>query len=141
MLSTSVTPRFGDIDGLRHINNTKLPEWFELARMPLYRIFHPDLNFDGWGLIMARIAVDFTAQMTFDKDVEIRTWVSRIGRSSFTVTQEAWQDGVVGARGEAVVVHYDFANRKSLPIPDRQREELSLHLNEEETGEGDTSEG
>ncbi len=139
MLSTTVTPRFGDIDGLRHINNTKLPEWFELARMPLYRIFHPDLNLDGWSLIMARIAVDFTAQMTFDKEVEIRTWVSRIGRSSFTVSQEAWQDGVLAARGEAVIVHYDFAGLSSLAIPDARRHELSQHLVEPQAGENRTS--
>ncbi len=140
MLSTIVTPRFGDIDGLRHINNTRLPEWFELARMPLYRIFHPDLNLDGWSLIMARIAVDFTAQMTFDREVEIRTWVSRIGRSSFTVSQEAWQDGVLGARGEAVIVHYDFAGLRSLAIPDAQRHQLSLHLIQAQAGGDGTSE-
>jgi len=138
MLNTIITPRFGDMDGLRHINNTKLPEWFELGRMPLYRVFHPDLNLDGWTLIIARITVDFTAQMTFDRDVEIRTWLSRIGRSSFTVAQEAWQDGVVGARGEAVVVHYDFANRKSLTIPDAQRAELAVHLIEPEMDKDDT---
>ncbi|KUK74851.1 MAG: Thioesterase, partial [Methanobacterium sp. 42_16] len=32
MYTISVTPRFGDADGLRHINNIVLAEWFELAR-------------------------------------------------------------------------------------------------------------
>ena len=37
MFTKSLTPRFGDVDGLRHINNTMLPDWFELGRDPLYR--------------------------------------------------------------------------------------------------------
>lgn len=32
-----ITPRFGDIDGLRHVNNTVIPGWFEQARNQIYR--------------------------------------------------------------------------------------------------------
>lgn len=128
----SVTPRFGDVDGLRHINNCMLPVWFETAREPFFRLFHPSLNLDEeWRLIMARIAVEFTSQMRLGSDVEIRTFVKKIGRSSTTLHQEAWQDGRMGAKGEAVVVHYDFRAGKSLPIPNDIREELGRHLFEE----------
>lgn len=129
-----VTPRFGDIDGLRHINNCMLPVWFELAREPMFRLFHPDFGkgMDDWRLIMARISVDFTSQMRLGADVEIRTYVRKIGRSSLTVFQEAWQDGELGAKGEAVIVHYDFPNKKSLPIPEPVRDELVKHMVEED---------
>lgn len=134
MWTKSVTPRFGDIDGLRHINNCLLPVWFELAREPVFRLFHPDLNMnmDDWRLIMARISIDFTAQMRLGSDVEIRTFIKKLGRSSLTVFQEAWQDGELGAKGEAVIVHYDFRNQKSLPIPDHVRVELDRHLVDED---------
>ena len=29
MFRTTVTPKFGDLDGLRHINNNTLGDWFE----------------------------------------------------------------------------------------------------------------
>ncbi|NLB65055.1 MAG: acyl-CoA thioesterase [Lentisphaerae bacterium] len=124
MLTKTITPRFGDVDGLRHINNTCLPMWFELAREPFFRLFNPDMNLETWNLIMARIEVDFVAPMALGADIEIRSVVDKIGDSSFTVCQEAWQNSRLGARGLAVVVHYDFNNEKAMPIPDDIRARL-----------------
>ena len=128
MFSKTVTPRFGDVDGLRHINNTMLPVWFELGREPLFRCFNPDMGLENWNLIMAHIDVDFIVPMALGSDIEIRTTVSKIGRTSFTVHQEAWQAGVLSAKGSAVVVHYDFQNQKSIPIPEAIRSFLKEHL-------------
>lgn len=134
MWSKTVTPRFGDIDGLRHVNNCMLPVWFETAREPFFRLFHPNLDMNGeWRLIMAKIMVEFVQQMRLGADIEIRTFVKKIGRSSMTLYQEAWQDGVLGAKGEAVVVHYDFQGKKSLPIPDGIRAALERNMVPEES--------
>ncbi len=133
MWTKSITPRFGDIDGLRHINNCMLPIWFEIGREPVFRFFHPHFEVnDEWRLIMARISVDFVHQMRLGADVEIRTFIRKIGRSSFTVYQEAWQEEKLGAKGEAIVVHYDFPNEKSLPIPDEIRKEMEKHMVDED---------
>ena len=130
----SVTPGFGDIDGLRHVNNCMLPVWFELAREPVFRLFHPDLSYPDWQLIMARISVDFVAQMRIGYDVELRTFIRKLGRSSLTVYQEAWQNGQLGAKGEAVIVHYDFVNQKSLAIPGHIREVFAQHMAPDDAG-------
>lgn len=127
-----VTPRFGDVDGLRHINNCVVPTWFELGREPSYRLFHPDLDLGNWQLIMAKISVDFVTQMRLGFDVEIRTFIKKIGRSSITFYQEAWQEGELGAKGEAVIVYYDFVNLKSLAIPDDIVGKLLRHLVDED---------
>jgi acyl-CoA thioester hydrolase len=128
MFTKIVTPRFGDVDGLRHINNTMLPVWFELGRDPLFRYFNPELSLESWNLIMAHIDVDFLLPMTLGADIEIRTSLARIGNSSLTVHQEAWQNGSLSAQGNAVVVHYDFTSRQSRPIPDAIRAQLKEHL-------------
>lgn len=128
MFTKIVTPRFGDVDGLRHINNTMLPVWFELGRDPLFRYFNPEMSLENWNLIMAHIDVDFLLPMTLGADIEIRTSLARIGNSSLTVHQEAWQNGVLSAQGNAVVVHYDFTSRQSRPIPDAIRAQLKEHL-------------
>ena len=127
MFTQTVTPAFYDTDGLGHINNTRVPQWFEGARNDLFRIFTPDLDMKKWQLILARIEVDFVGELFYGKDVEIRTTVSRIGSSSFSVHQEAWQQGVLGAKGEAVMVRYDFAAAKTLPLSDEQKTALELH--------------
>jgi len=133
MFTTAVTPRFGDVDGLQHINNTKLPEWFEQARGPIFRMFNPSLDLDNWNLIMARITVDFLDQMFLSYDVEIRTHVVKIGNSSFVLGHEAWQQGRLCVTGEAVIVHYDFERRQSVRIPDPVRAALTEHLAQQET--------
>ncbi|QQO09476.1 acyl-CoA thioesterase [Breznakiella homolactica] len=130
MYATTVTPRFGDVDGLGHINNTVLGNWFELARNPIFRIFRPDLNLshETWPLIMARTEYDFTDQLFFQYDVEIRTWIYRIGTKSFTTYHEAWQEGRLCVKGKAVVVHFDFLKNKTTPIPEDKRKLLEEHL-------------
>lgn len=130
MFSTIVSPRFGDIDGLGHVNNTVLPVWFEIGRNPIFRLFSPDLDLspDVWHLILVRTEFDFLRQMYFRSDVEIRTYITKIGNSSFTVGHEAWQEGEFKVRGQAVLVYYDFKLQKAIPLPDSIREILKEHM-------------
>ena len=81
MFFRKVTPRFGDIDALGHVNNTILPVWFELARRPIMQIFDPELNIDktNFPLIMAHTDFDFVHQIYFKHVVEIKTWILKIG--------------------------------------------------------------
>lgn len=128
MYVMEITPRFGDIDGLRHVNNTVIPGWFEQARNQIYRVFNPAFEFETWNLILARYEIDFVRPLFINRDVEIRTWVSRIGTSSFEVAQEALQGGEVCTRGKTVLVHYDFAAGRAEPIPPPIRAKLQEHL-------------
>jgi acyl-CoA thioester hydrolase len=123
-----IAPRFGDIDGLRHVNNTVIPGWFEQARNPIYRIFNPEFAFEGWNLILARYEIDFVRPLVINGEVTVRTWVSRIGTSSFEVSQEAAQGGALCTRGRTVLVHYDFGAARPVPIPPSIRGLLSEHL-------------
>ncbi|MBC7185133.1 MAG: acyl-CoA thioesterase, partial [Marinobacter sp.] len=62
MFHLELEPRFSDTDALGHISNTTLPVWFEQARTPVFRIFHPTLEADTWPLIIARLEIDLMAQ-------------------------------------------------------------------------------
>lgn len=130
MFKTTVAPRFGDIDGLGHVNNTVLPVWFEIGRNSVFRLFSHDLDLspEKWHLILVRTEFDFLSQMYFRSDVEIRTFIEKIGNSSFTVGHEAWQEGELKVRGQAVLVYYDFKLQKALPLPGPVREMLKEHM-------------
>lgn len=128
MLVRTLEPAFYDTDALGHINNTRLPAWFEWARNDLFRLFTPDLDPRKWALIMARMDVEFRAELFFGEDIELRTWLTQLGNSSFTVTQEAWQAGRMAAQGNTVMVHYDHKDKRAIPLPDRIRAELESHL-------------
>ncbi len=124
MYSQQIQPRFNDTDALGHINNTVLAVWFEGARDPLFRLFTPDLNPADWRLILAKFSVEFHAELFYGQPVEVRTWVSRIGNSSFDVSQQAWQQDKLCASGVAVMVHYDFAGKTSVPLSADQQSHL-----------------
>lgn len=124
MYSQQLQPRFNDTDALGHINNTVIAVWFEGARDPLFRVFTPDLNPTDWRLILAKFSVEFHAELFYGQPVEIRTWVSRVGNSSFDVSQQAWQQGKLCASGVAVLVHYDFVGKSSVPLDAQQQASL-----------------
>jgi len=128
MFSIKVTPRFGDIDALGHVNNTVLPVWFELARRPVMQIFDPELTLDRntFPLIMAHNDFDYTNQIFFKFDVEIKTWISKIGTKSFTVYHEAWQQDRLCAKGSCVIVY--FVEGRTTPLPEDKRNLLSGHM-------------
>lgn len=122
-----IEPRFCETDGLGHINNTALPVWFEEARRPVFELFMDKPSFADWNLILRRIEVDFEGELFWGEPVTVRTGIGRVGNTSVAVEQEAWQKGRLCARGRAVLVHFDFAARRSLPIPDAVRERLADH--------------
>ncbi len=134
MFKIKMVPRFGDIDGLQHVNNNVLGVWFETGRNDIFRLFTPDLSLDyeNWRLILVRTEYDYLAQMFFDGEVEIRTYILKIGNSSFTIGHEAWQDNELKVKGQAVLVHFNFIEQKSEPIPKDIREKLEEHLIAEE---------
>ena len=135
MDTINITPKFGDIDGLGHVNNTVMPGWFEQARNPIYRIFNPDFDFGKWNLILAHYDLDFINQLFFNKNVAIRTKVTRIGNSSFNEYQEAWQDETIGAKGNTVLVYFDFETQKPTAIPTEIRTQLEAFMFIPETSE------
>ncbi|WP_396588328.1 acyl-CoA thioesterase [Bermanella sp. R86510] len=128
MFKETIQPRFSETDALGHINNTILPIWFEKAREPIFRFFTPDLDPKKWELIIARIEVDFKAEILLTGDVEIQTWLDKIGSSSMGVVQQAVQNGTVCAIGKAALIHYDWQAKKPSPISDDIRALLSPHL-------------
>jgi acyl-CoA thioester hydrolase len=130
MYKAIITPRFCDTDALGHINNTNAPIWFEGAREPVFRLFTPDLDLKKWQLIIAKIDVSYHGQLFYGQDVEVRTFISRIGGASFDVYQELWQHGEKCVSGTAAMVHFDFESQKSKKISDDIKVELTQHLYE-----------
>lgn len=128
MFTEVINPRFCDTDALGHINNTMLPIWFEGAREPVFKIFMPELDVTQWRLILAKIDVNFHAQIFYGKAVELRTYIGRIGSSSFDVYQELWQNNIRCASGTAVMVNFCYENQCSLKIPAEIQNEMEKHL-------------
>jgi len=128
MLSEKLMPRFSETDVLGHINNTVLPVWFEAARVPIFKIFTPDLDPKQWKLIIAKVEVTFKGELFYGQEVEIKTAIERIGSSSFVILQQAWQHGACCAEGKTVMVRYDFANKSAQPLSEEEKQQLTAFL-------------
>ena len=128
MFEIEITPGFYETDALGHINNTVLPMWFEKARLPLFRIFTPDLDPKKWALIVVKLEVDFLAQMNYVDPVTIKTGVERIGNSSFVIAQSSWQNGIITAQGRTTLVRYCYDTQRSTPLEEPVRAQLMQHL-------------
>lgn len=133
MFKITVTPQFRDIDGLRHVNNNAVADWFEIGRNSIFRMFTPDLDlrYENWELILVRTETDYISQMFFNYDVEIKTYILHVGNSSFIIGHEAWQEGELKAKGKCVLVNFDFINQKKKTIRDEVRTQLLKHLIDE----------
>lgn len=129
MLSEHFNVRFYETDALQHVSNTVLVGWFEAAREPLFKIFNPQLSLTDWPLILASYKVDFIAQIFYGSEVEVKTGISRLGNSSFEVYQQVWQNDKLCAEGHTTMVHFDYRNQKSTPIPPTIKLELQTLVN------------
>ncbi|RZQ53158.1 thioesterase [Pseudoalteromonas phenolica] len=128
MLSEKLMPRFSETDVLGHINNTALPVWFEAARVPIFKIFTPDLDPKQWKLIVAKVEVTFKGELFYGQEVEVKTAIERIGSSSFVILQQAWQHGECCAEGKTVMVRYDFTDKSSQPLSKEEKQQLTAFL-------------
>ena len=127
MFSETFKVRFCETDGLAHVSNTVLVQWFESAREPIFRLFNPELELNNWPLILASYKVDFLKQIYYGSEVELKTYISRIGNSSFDVFQEVWQQGVHCATGLTTMVNFDYKQQKAQTIDDKIAAELRKH--------------
>jgi acyl-CoA thioester hydrolase len=127
MFSEEFNVRFYETDALAHVSNTVLVGWFESGREPIFKLFSPELDLQNWPLILASYKVDFLAQIYYGKKVEVKTYISRIGKSSFDVYQEVWQDNKECANGTTTMVHFDFKTNQAVTINDQVRLTLESH--------------
>ena len=128
LFKKNIEPRFGDTDFLGHINNVAVAGWFELARNDLYRLIVPGMGPEHCPLTMAASNYEFVAETYFGKEVEVQTYIDRIGNSSFTIAHKLFQNNTLCVRGTTTLVYFDHDTKSSKPIPDTIREILQQHL-------------
>jgi len=131
MFVTRIRPRVSETDGVGHINNTTIPVWLEAGREEIFRMFTPDLSFRNWRMIIVNMKIDFLKEMVLGQEVEVRTWVKKIGRTSLQLEEEIHQGGRLCVRGECTYVNYNLAERKAEPIPPHIRQQLLAHVRED----------
>jgi acyl-CoA thioester hydrolase len=122
--------RFDDLDSYGHVNNVKYFEYLQEARIAMLSGAVGAPAADGLrGFVVARMDVDYRRPLEFRTDpVWVRTWVTRLGRSSYELQAAVCDEGTVFATSRAIVVAFDPATERSRPITDGERGALEARL-------------
>tara|TARA_B100000700_G_scaffold326645_1_gene438788 strand:+ start:2602 stop:3009 length:408 start_codon:yes stop_codon:yes gene_type:complete len=123
MLEEQFKVRFYETDALGHVNNTVVPMWIETGRLPIFEFFG-EMSPKTKSLIVARLEVDFARPIYFGSNVTVKTFVQRLGGSSFDIGTEIWQKGELCAKGKTVLVYFDFEQQGSVTLSDELRQRL-----------------
>ena len=127
---TSLQVRFRDIDAFGHVNNAVFFSYVEQARIRyLLDVLEPDVPFDQLQIILARVELDFRSPIAFDDELTVATRVDRIGRSSVAMSHRmtAGADARLVGDVQTVLVTYDYAAARPMPVPDDWRRLLGQY--------------
>jgi len=116
-----IQQRFSDTDALGHVNNAVIATYAETGRLAFLR----ELGWNGRGLILAHLSIDFLRQVRLGDECHVVSRVVRIGNTSFTLEQTLLADGEAAARFQAVMVCFDYDTQRPVPVPDALRRALA----------------
>jgi acyl-CoA thioester hydrolase len=121
--------RYGDLDPQGHVNNAKHLTYFEQARVEYMielRLFTRDQSFMEIGVILADVHITYFAPIYFGQSIKVGVHPARLGNKSMT-----WQQNILEAdsgrelaKGEVVLVTYDYNTAKTIPIPQAWRDKI-----------------
>jgi len=124
-----VEVRYGDLDPQGHVNNAKHLTYFEQARIAYMielRLFTKDQSFMEIGVILADIHIAYLSPIYFGEQIKVGVRAAKLGNKSMT-----WDQNIVDAKtgkelakGEVVMVTYDYKEEKTINIPHEWREKI-----------------
>jgi acyl-CoA thioester hydrolase len=122
--------RWSDIDSYGHVNNVKYVEYFQEARIQFVReALESEDVADLGSFVVARVDVDYRRPLEFQTDpVWVRTWVTRMGRSSFELQAAVCDEAGVYATSRAIAVGFDRRTGHARPLSAAERRALEPQL-------------
>jgi acyl-CoA thioester hydrolase len=130
--------RFRDCDALGHVNNAVYLTYLEQARFSHWRATGLAGNTgdpaggspaDIPGVILARAEIDYRRPAKYGDLLTVHLGVAGVGRTSFTYEYEIVDAaGQVIANARTVIVRFDYATNRPVPISDEIKETLTRDL-------------
>ncbi|HUS24351.1 MAG TPA: thioesterase family protein [Candidatus Binatia bacterium] len=121
-----LTPRWGDMDALGHVNNVRFFTYDESARLQYFQdLMKDDPKFwKEYGLILAHIEADFLQQLRLPAQLDIGFRIARIGTTSLRTLAAMFRGNDLVAVTQGVVVWFDYSTSRTLPVPEVVRQKI-----------------
>ncbi|MGA7723089.1 MAG: thioesterase family protein [Ignavibacteriaceae bacterium] len=124
-----INVRFSDLDAMRHVNNAAYLSYLEEARISYFNdVLNRPKNSLNFGVVIARIEIDYLQPIMLGDELEIITRVSKLGNKSSDV-----EHLIIIIRGEARIhaasaltklVSFDYQSQRSILIPENVKEKI-----------------
>ena len=121
--------RYGDLDPQGHVNNAKHLTYFEQARISYLMqlgLFTKDQSFMEIGVILADVHLTYLEPIYHGQNIKVGVHIAKLGNKSMT-----WLQNIVNAdtgkelaKGEVIMVSYDYHEQKTINIPHDWREKI-----------------
>ncbi len=113
--------RWGDMDAMGHVNNTVYFRYFEIVRIEWLHRNGGAPERGGQGPVVVNAFCNFIRQLEYPGDILAKHYAANPGRTSFDtfITLERTdRPGTLYATGGATTVWIDYAQQKSVPLPE-----------------------
>jgi acyl-CoA thioester hydrolase len=110
------------MDAFGHVNNTVYFRYMEQTRIEWIEAGATSMVMDGEGPVVVNASCTFLRQLKYPADLEVRMYAKLPGRSSVETTYQIRrvdQPEIIYAEGAAKIVWVNFAQEKSVRLPDR----------------------
>lgn len=126
----TITARFCETDALGHINNTSYFIYLEEARIKFFQSLGYGMKLQDWNFILASTKCDFINQGHFNQKLTVSTYITKVGSKSFHLEHEikCEETDQLIAKGNAIIVYFNFKEQRSEEIPEIFRVQLNNHL-------------
>jgi acyl-CoA thioester hydrolase len=116
---TSQLPiRWGDMDAMRHLNNTMYLRLMEENRIDWFRAIATQMGgAKGSTPVMVNVYCEYLKPIVWPATVETALYVGEHGRSSVQTFHTLAVNGEIYARGAVKLVWIDVLSGKSVPLP------------------------
>jgi acyl-CoA thioester hydrolase len=119
------TVRFRDLDAMGHVNNAVLLTYLEQARFTFLESLGLAGRLDRPPMILARVEIDYRAQIEPGDEVEIGVRAARLGTKSFELEYRCEASGRLVADARTVLVAFDYERQEAVPVSDEWRRALA----------------
>jgi acyl-CoA thioester hydrolase len=126
--TTPVAVRYADIDAQGHVNHARYLTFMEEARMRYVQalgLWTDSHDFNAVGQIVAEAGCTYLQPVFLGQTVDVAVRVARLGTKSMELDYQLSVAGQVVARGRTVQVAYDYAVRRSIPLPAAWRQAIA----------------
>ncbi|MDX1836343.1 acyl-CoA thioesterase [Legionella taurinensis] len=108
---------WGDMDALGHVNNGRYFDYFQQARIDWLQELNLDMR-QTLGPVVIHIACTFLKPVVYPATLTLTSSVHSLGRSSFVMDHDLFQDEQLMAQGTSKIVWVDYQKNQSVPVPE-----------------------